>query len=404
MEIYPRDLETSIKNRLFERGKIIVLYGPRQVGKTTLMQTASTKNRKYITLDDKEVLLQAKTDPKGFLSLYNLPIFIDEIQYAPDLFSYIKMLVDSSDKRGTVWMSGSQAFDLMQGVTESLAGRVGILDMLGFSIYETDNKGKLQKPFLPKKDRKSVLANKTPKSAFKAIWQGSFPDVVSKNEKGRQRFYDSYIRTYIERDVRKIINISDEVAFIKFLKVSAARTGQKLNLTDIAKDVDISVNTAKKWLSILRTSGLVYLLQPYFKNVTKRLVKTPKLYWTDTGLAAYLAGWTTAESLKTGISSGAFFETFVISEVIKSYCNNGYNPTLYYFRDSNGNEIDLLIEQDSKFYPIEIKKTSTPRAADIKAFNDFAKIEKLGYGNLICLTDKQQPLSTGATAISIWDI
>ncbi|MDR1942151.1 MAG: ATP-binding protein [Endomicrobium sp.] len=398
-----RTLESSLLETS-KSFKVALVTGPRQVGKTTLMQIASAKNRKYITLDDKEVLLQAKTDPKGFLSLYNLPIFIDEIQYAPELFSYIKMLVDGSDKRGTVWMSGSQAFDLMQGVTESLAGRVGILDMLGFSIYETQNKGKLQKPFLPKKNRKSILTNRTPKSTFKAIWQGSFPDVVSKNEKGRQRFYDSYIRTYIERDVRKIINISDEIAFIKFLKVSAARTGQELNLSDIAKDVDISVNTAKKWLSILRTSGLVYLLQPYFKNVTKRLVKTPKLYWTDTGLAAYLAGWTTTESLETGISAGAFFETFVISEIIKSYYNNGYNPTLYYFRDSNGNEIDLLIQQDSKFYPIEIKKTSTPRQADIKAFNDFAKIEKLGYGNLICLTDKKQPLSAGATAISIWDI
>ena len=384
--------------------KVVLVTGPRQVGKTTLMQAASTKSRKYVTLDDKEALLQAKTDPKGFLSLYNLPIFIDEIQYAPELFSYIKMLVDSSDRRGTVWMSGSQAFDLMQGVTESLAGRVGILDMLGFSLYETENKGKLQKPFLPRKDRKSVLANKSPQRTFKAIWQGSFPDVVSKNERERQRFYDSYIRTYIERDVRKITHISDEVSFIKFLKVSAARTGQELNLTDIAKDIDVSPNTVKSWLSILRTSGLVYLLQPYFKNVTKRLVKTPKLYWMDTGLAAYLAGWTTSASLETGIAAGAFFETFVISEVIKSYCHNGYSPTLYYFRDSNGKEIDLLIEQDNRFYPIEIKKTSTPKSADIKTFDDFAKMEKLGYGNLICLTDKQLPLSAGATAISIWDI
>jgi predicted AAA+ superfamily ATPase len=398
-----RTLESSLLETS-KSFKVVIVTGPRQVGKTTLMQAVSAKNRNYITLDDKEVLVKAKTDPKGFLSLYDLPILIDEVQYAPDIFSYIKMLVDSSDKRGMVWLSGSQAFDLMQGVTESLAGRVGILDMLGFSIYEIENKSKLQKPFLPIKDRKTVLTNKTPKHTFKIIWQESFPDVVSKNEKGRQRFYDSYIRTYIERDVRKIINISDEVSFIKFLKVAAARTGQELNLTDIAKDVDISPNTAKSWLSILRTSGLVYLLQPYFKNVTKRLVKTPKLYWTDTGLAAYLAGWTTPESLETGNASGAFFETFVISEILKSYYNNGYNPSLYYFRDSNGNEIDLLIEQDNKFYPIEIKKSSTPRYADIKAFDDFAKIENLGYGNLICLTDKQQPLSTGATAISIWDI
>lgn len=170
--------------------KVVLVTGPRQVGKTTLMQDASAKNRKYVTLDDKEILLQAKIDPKGFLSSYNLPIFIDEIQYAPDIFSYVKMLVDSSDKRGTVWLSGSQAFDLMQGVTESLAGRVGILDMLGFSIYEIENKATLQKPFLPKKDRKSVLANKPPKNTFKMIWQGSFPDVVSKNEKARQKFYD----------------------------------------------------------------------------------------------------------------------------------------------------------------------------------------------------------------------
>jgi predicted AAA+ superfamily ATPase len=212
------------------------------------------------------------------------------------------------------------------------------------------------------------------------------------------------MRTYLERDVRQLVNVGDEIAFMKFLKVIAARTAQELNLSDIAKDVDISTNTAKKWLSVLETSGLVFLLQPYFKNVTKRLIKTPKLYFMDTGLAAYLAGWTTPEALEEGASAGSFFETFAVSEIVKSYRHNGEFPQLYYFRDGKKNEIDLLCHQNGAYYPVEIKKTAQPKATDVGAFKIFSKIDNLGYGTLICLTDEPRPLTDGASAISIWDI
>jgi hypothetical protein len=250
------------------------------------------------------------------------------------------------------------------------------------------------------------LKHKNAKDTFKIIWQGAFPEVINKSAKDRRYFYESYTRTYIERDVRRLINVREESTFRTFIKVAAARTSQELNLNDIAKDTGISPNTAKQWLSVLRTSGLIFLLQPFSRNVTKRLVKTPKMYFLDTGLAAHLAGWTTAESLETGVSSGAFFETFVIGEIMKSYWHNGESPEVYYYRDSDGKEIDLLIFQDNKYYPIEIKKHATPKINDIAAFSTFGKISgiNLGYGCEICLTPDLQPLSPTATAMSVWDI
>jgi predicted AAA+ superfamily ATPase len=384
--------------------KVILIIGARQVGKTTLLQNACENERNYVTLDNPTDLLKAKNDPQGFLQTYNPPIIIDEIQYAPDIFKYIKILVDNSAQKGLVWLTGSQQFNMMSGVTESLAGRVVIINMFGFSIYERENKGKEQKPFLPSKIETSILNKKNSAETFQILWQGAFPDAIDKNAKERTAFYDSYIQTYLERDVRQIISIGDEIAFITFLKVAAARTGQELNLNDIARNVGISPHTAKSWLSVLQTSGLVYLLQPYFKNITKRLTKTPKLYFMDTGLASYLAGWTTPEALELGTSAGSFFETFVITEIIKSYYHNGVKPNLYYYRDNKQNEIDLLIYQDNQFYPIEIKKTATPNEADIKTFKIFAQLEKVAFGSLICLTNKPQALNPTVNAISIWDI
>jgi len=357
-----------------------------------------------VTLDNKADLVFAKKDPKGFLETYSPPVIIDEIQYAKELFPCIKMQADASDECGQVWMTGSQQYNMMENVTESLAGRVIIIDMLGLSIYERQGIGLKQKPFLPSATPPAKLKRRNIPDTFKIIWQGSYPDVVYRDEKSRKDFYDSYVRTYLERDVKQLINVGDEIAFLTFLKVAAARTGQELNIADIAKDVGISHPTAKKWLSVLQASGIIYLLQPYFKNVTKRLVKSPKMYFLDTGLAAYLAGWTTSEALETGISSGAFFETFAISEIIKSYWHNGEKPNLHFFRDEKGNEIDLLIYQNGKHYPIEIKKHATPDRSDVSAFKIFAKLEKLGFGCEICLTSEPQPLSPETMAISVWDI
>ena len=402
-EYKKRTLSPYIR-RISRKFKVLLVNGPRQIGKTTLLKYTRDDKRKYVSLDNPQDLLKAKNDPKGFLDTYAPPCIIDEIQYAPDLLPYIKIMADNTDKRALVWLTGSQQYNLMQGVTESLAGRVVIVDMLGFSIYERDGFGDKQKPFLPSAEPAHLLKKRNIADTFRILWQGSFPDVVTANPEHREAFYDSYIRSYLERDVRQIVNIGSEARFITFLKVAAARTGQELNISDIARNVEIDPKTADKWLSVLKTSGLVYLLQPYYKNITKRLTKHPKLYFMDTGLAAYLAGWTTPKSLETGVSSGAFFETFVITEILKSYYHNGKNPQLSFFKDSDRNEIDLLIYQNGKYFPVEIKKHGTPGPDDIKAFKTFARNETLGYGCEICLVQEKQPLSPNVIAIPVWDI
>jgi predicted AAA+ superfamily ATPase len=388
--------------RLSKSFKAILLNGPRQIGKTTLLKHIAEENRKYVTLDNPSDLLLAKADPKGFLDTYNAPVIIDEIQYAPELFSYIKMLLDNSDEPGRIWMTGSQQYNMMKNVTESLAGRLAIIDMLGFSMYEREGLGLEQKPFLPSLTPLNSLKRKGITETFRIIWQGSFPEVISKDPKDRVIFYDSYVRTYLERDVRQLINVGNETSFLMFLKVTAARTGQELNIEDIARNVGLSPSTAKNWLSVLETSGIIYLLRPYFKNITKRLIKRPKLYFLDTGLASYLAGWTTSEALEVGNSAGAFFETLVVSEILKSYYHTGEKASFYFFRDEKGNEIDLLIQKDDVYYPIEIKKHATPSFKDIAVFKIFGKLESLAYGCEICLTPEVQSLSPEANAISVW--
>lgn len=386
--------------------KALLVTGPRQVGKTTLLKHLAEKDCKLVDLSNETDRTLAQTDPKGFLDIYAPPVFIDEIQYAPGLFSYIRMLIDKSNKNSQIWMTGSQQFELMEYVSDSLAGRIAIIDLQGLSIYERNDLGLKQKPFLPSANPATQLKHKNAVHTFKVIWQGSFPEVIDMDAKNRRYFYESYIRTYLERDVRKIVNVRDESAFRTFIKVAAARTAQELKLEDIAKDVGIAPNTVKHWVSVLRTSGLVYLLHPFSKNVTKRLTKTPKMYFLDTGLAAHLAGWTTPESLETGVSAGAFFETFVIGEILKSYWHNGENPEVFFYRDSDRKEIDLLIYQDNTYYPIEIKKHATPNLNDISAFSTFGKIPdvRLGFGCEICLTPEIQALSPAANAISIWNI
>ncbi|MDR3070992.1 MAG: ATP-binding protein [Endomicrobium sp.] len=398
-----RTLQKTIL-RASESFKIVLVTGMRQVGKTTFLKYISEDNRKYVTLDNPKDLLLANDETEFFLQTYVPPIFIDEVQYVPKLLKYLKMYVDNSDKKGLVWMTGSQQYSLMTGIVESLGGRVAIVNMFGFSIYEREGKGENQKPFIPNIIPISLLEKKNLTETYRTIWKGSFPAITYQEDDTWSLFYSSYVKSYIEQDVKQVTKIENEPAFIKFLSVAAARTGQELNILDIARDVEIAPNTAKQWLSVLETSGVVYILKPYYKNITKRFTKRPKLYFMDTGLCAYLASWNTAESLEIGAVNGAFFETFVISEIIKSYHHNGQFPNLYYYRDSNRVEIDLLIEMNGKFHPIEIKKTSNPSKNDITAFDKFAKIEKIGYGSLICLTDRVRPLTQNANAISIWDI
>jgi predicted AAA+ superfamily ATPase len=397
-----RTLASSIE-RISSHFKVLMLTGMRQVGKTTLLQMCG-KKRKYVTLDNPKDLRLATEEPELFMETYAPPVLIDEVQYAPNIFRHIKMLVDSSGKKGQVWLTGSQQYQMMQGVTESLAGRVAIVNLFGFSLYEREGKSKLQKPFLPSKKNHRILNKKNLLDTYRIIWQGSFPDAALASSENWSNFYSSFIKSYLERDIRQLINIGNLTAFTKFLGIVATRTGQELNVLDIAKDADISRNTAQAWISVLESSGVIILLKPWFKNISKRLIKRPKIHWMDTGLCSYLSDWTSPETLEKGAMSGAIFESFVVSEIIKSYSHNGKSPSLYYYRDSNKAEIDLLIARDGLLFPIEIKKTANPSKDDVKAFKTLSQTEKLGYGSLICLTDSPRPLTENVNAISVWDI
>ena len=399
-----RTIEAVIK-KANDNFKVLLLTGMRQVGKTTILKKIADDKRTYITLDDILLLKMAKEDVCLFFQAYKAPLLIDEIQYAPQLFSPIKMLVDADNQFGQVWMTGSQQFLLMKGVSESLAGRLAVLELLGFSIYEQEEKGDMQKPFLPSPIPASLLPRKSLLETYRIIWKGSLPEITLKVDEMWTLFHSSFVKTYIERDVRQLLNIGNELSFYNFLKALAARTAQELNMLDIANALGISLNTVKSWLSILQTSGVIYLLPPYYENITKRIIKRPKLYFIDTGLCAYLTDWSTPETLSSGAMSGAIFETFVIVEILKSYKHNGLTPSFYYYRDSNRVEIDLLILENGLLYPVEIKRTATPDKKMIKSFSVLESLgKKVGYGTLVCMTDKILPLTQNANAISVWDI
>lgn len=387
---------------------VLLLTGPRQVGKTTLLQHLESDRRTYVTLDDPLTRELAQEDPALFLQRFKLPVLIDEIQYAPELFPYIKIEVDRNKQPGAFWLTGSQQFHLMKNITESLAGRVAILRLQGLSQQEVAQNLDIN-AFMPETDYIANLCKLAkPKSlmgVYEMIWRGSFPDVVTKKEIDPNIFYGSYIQTYLQRDVRELTQVGDEKSFLKFLRSAAARTGQLINYADMARDADISPNTAKSWLSILEASGLIYLLEPYYTNVTKRLVKSPKLYFLDTGLCCYLTQWSTPESLEAGAMSGAILETFIMGELLKSYWHNSKQPSFYFYRDKDKKEIDLLIEQNGKIYPLEFKKTAKPDKQAVKNFSILDKLNiPIGVGGVICLVSDFLPLTTKANAIPVWCI
>ncbi len=404
-------LKRTLENQILKASKafpVVLISGPRQVGKTTILKNIETGNRTYVTLDNPMLKALAQDEPEIFLQRFKRPILIDEIQYAPQLFPYIKMEVDENKKPGDFWLTGSQQFHLMKNVSESLAGRVAILRLQGLSDFEV-NKTPQVEPFIPEYDYLLNLSNimkpqKLPK-IYEKIWHGSFPLLLTNKNTDRNTFYDSYIQTYLQRDVRDLTKVGDEKAFVKFLRATAARTGQLVNYTDLARDADISANTAKAWLSILETSGLIYLIEPYYNNRTKRLVKAPKLYFMDTGLCSYLTQWPTPESLEAGAMSGNILETYIMCELLKSYWHNGKQPPFYFYRDKDQKEIDLLIEQGGKIYPIEVKKTSNP---DKKAVSNFKTLEKLnvtiGEGAVICLSSDFIPMNKDVNIVPAWSI
>lgn len=407
--MYARTLSTTI-HVVSDSFPVLMLTGPRQVGKTTLLELCAKDStqpqRRYVTLDDMNARALAQSDPALFLQTWQPPLIIDEVQYAPELFSAIKIIVDRDKRNGLFWLTGSQKFHLMHDLTESLAGRVAIVDLLGLSQAELDARAASSQPFVPTLQwlaaARATAANQ-PKSLmgiFQQIWLGSYPRLNTQGVKARDLFYRSYIQTYIQRDVQDVLKISDQMAFNRFLAAVAARTGQLLNYASLARDVDVDNKTAKAWLSVLETSGLVFLLQPYHNNLSKRLVKTPKLYFLDTGLAAYLSKWPSAASLEAGSMSGAMLETWVVSEIIKSYWHNGQEANLYFYRDTDQQEVDLIIESGDTLYPIEIKKTASPSHHAKRQFGVLDKLGKnRGHGAVICFVEHDIPLSASVTAI-----
>lgn len=386
-----RHAESTVKNLSKMFGAVLV-SGPRQVGKTTMLERL-TAEYNYVTLDDPIIRQSAEETSRTFFKDNPPPVFVDEIQKAPSLFEQIKLYLDRDRKKGQFYMCGSQQFKMMKGVSESLAGRIGLVTLLGFSLREQMNIP-FDTPFLPTdeyfSERRGSLISVSYDDIWNRIHRGSMPELCENPDFDWQMFYGAYVRTYIDRDVRELSEIGDTVKFTKFMTAAAASTGQLLNLTSLARDVGISQPTAERWLSILVASNIVYLLQPYSNNIIKRAIKTPKLYFLDTGLAAYLTRWNTPDVLKNGAMAGAFFESFVVSEIIKSYYNKGIlELPLYFYRDKDMNEIDLLIEDAGVLYPIEMKKHADPKKDDIKAFKLIDKIPgvKRGSGGVVCLYD-----------------
>lgn len=387
-------IERTLKRYFLEMSSffpVMLLTGPRQVGKTTFLTQIAEPEREYVTLDDVLLCEFARNDPKGFLERYKPPVLIDEVQYAPELFPYIKIRVDEKRKddhehsSGMYWLTGSQQFQMMKGVTESLAGRIGIVDMLGLSEDELQRRPSM--PFLPDREFQVQRADLDTPALYRQIWQGSYPEIQGVNAALRDAFYASYLRTYLERDVRTLENVTDLDRFLRFIRSTAARTGQLLNYSDIARDADVSVMTVKSWMSILRASGLVYLLEPYSNNLTSRLVKTPKLYMLDTGLCAYLTQWPDSKVLEAGAMAGAIFESWCFAEILKSYYHHGKSrPSFFFYRDRDQKEIDLVIEEAGTLYPIEFKKSSSPSPDDCRHFEVLERFGKpVGMGALISM-------------------
>ena len=396
MKYYRRSIEQVI-NEYKEQFPILLLTGPRQVGKSTLFKELFQAEYKYFSLDDPILKEQIVNDPRLFLKNNPEKLIIDEVQYAPSIFPYLKMKVDENREDGMYLMTGSQAFVLMKNVSETLAGRVGILELQGISLREQFDI-EFNRPFIPNEE---YIAEREKKiTEYTNLWQrihrGYMPELIFNDRKKWEFFYSSYVQTYIERDVRDLINISDESKFLKFMISLASRSGELLNYGAVANEVGISNETVKRWVSVLRTSRIIYLLEPYYNNHLKRVIKTPKIYFMDVGLLAYLTKWPTPETLANGAKAGNIFETFIISEIVKSYLNAGIiNPPLYFYRDKDKKEIDLIIEEAEKIYPIEIKMSASPNKEMAKNFSVLKrKIDKeIGTGIIICQYDNKVYLS-----------
>lgn len=395
-------IQRHLESQVIEASKyypVVMVCGQRQVGKSTMLNHIKEKERRYVTLDDGNARRLAEKDPALFFETYGYPLLIDEFQRVPSILIEMKRIVDQKalhgdDNSGLYWLTGSQKFKMMKDVSESLAGRIAVFDMTGLSYAEIE--GRKAAVFHPSlsllRSRMQDFHTKNIHKIYEQIFRGGMPKLIT-TDLDRDRFYMDYVNTYLERDIKELSLVGKLGAFYDFLVFMAARTSMELKYSEIANAIGVSAPTAKEWVAILERSGVIFILHPYYSNITNRLVKTPKMYFLDTGLAAYLCRWPNAETLENGAMDGAFFETYVVGEIVKSYYHTGKRPDLYYYRDIDGKEIDLLFVENDKIYPVEIKKAKIPNHAD-KNFSVLGKLKMdVQPGVILCMADEMLPYS-----------
>ncbi|MCD8224000.1 MAG: ATP-binding protein [Clostridiales bacterium] len=395
MEYILRELERKFR-KLNDFFKVILVTGARQVGKTTMLKHLAENNRTYVTMDNAMARELAQSDPVLFFQTYKPPILIDEVQKAPELFEQIKIICDESDEKGFIWLTGSQQYRMMTKVRETLAGRIGILELYSLSarekaglVFDTDLDFSLKtlqarQRKMPKNDILQV---------FRHIWEGGMPQVQGVDEELRQEYFNSYVDTYLIRDVTEAGGITDVVRFRRFLAGCAALVSEPVNYTTLAESADIAPSTAKEWLNVLVGLHIIYLLAPYSNNELKWLSKTPKLYFSDTGLCAYLSMWLTPDTLRNGAASGHYYENYVVMELVKNYAYAKSRVNLSYFRDSNAKEIDVFVEENNIIHPLEIKKSAAPDRREVKKYHVLDKTSlHRGNGGIICMCEEPIPI------------
>ncbi len=397
-----REIETTI-DAMLKQGKVVLVTGARQVGKTTALKHHLGGGFDYVSMDDPRERALALEDAVLFFESRALPLIVDEVQRAPELFPAVKWVVDQSDEKGQIVLTGSQTYHLMKGVSESLAGRIRIIEMPPLSLRELMPSCGSRNPYIPS-------PVKPTEPAFTDIWdvihRGSMPGLQNEAIEW-DSFYTDYVSSYLERDVRELINVKDEAKFYSFMVACAARTGRLFNATDIGNVIDVDHKTVKSWLSVLQASNIVRVVEPFCPNVEKRLTKTPKIFFLDTGLVCHLTRWITPDQLKNGAAAGHVFETFVVSEVLKSYMNAAANPRdIWFYRDSKKREIDLVIQEGRVLHPVEVKVFATVGRAAVKNFScldDFVDYE-VGFGHVVCQTREPYLIARNVQAVPVWAI
>ena len=398
-----REIEPTI-DAMLKQGKVVFVTGARQVGKTTVLKQHLGNDFNYVSMENPRDYLLAKEDAVLFFESKTLPLIIDEVQRVPELFSPIKWVVDQSEEKGRIVLTGSQTYHLMKGVSESLAGRVRILEMPGLSLRELSGNSSSPHPYVPEVIVDSLNSPLT--DVWDLIHRGSMPELQDPNIDW-DLFYTNYVAAYLERDVRELVNVKNEAKFYSFMVACAARTGQLLNASDIANTVDVDHKTVKAWLSVLQASNIVRVIEPFWPNIDKRLTKTPKIFFMDTGLVCHLTRWTTPDQLRNGAAAGHIFETFIVSEILKSFMNSGKSlHNVWFYRDTKKREIDLVIQDGHILHPVEIKVSATVKKDAVK---NFARLENLpgyevSFGHVICQTPEPYFITRTVQAVPVWGI